>query len=91
MINHKSLLPYFRTLQYIKLKNRKKQSIQHSNAAAINKYISLADTKKEAGKKQNRYLYTKNHLGEGFLDLSVTTSFIFGQNNPFKQQDNSRV
>lgn len=69
----------------------KKHTIQHSNAAEINKNTSLASTKKEAGKNHSRYIYTENDLGEGILDLSAATTYTFSQHNRFNQQNNSRA
>lgn len=69
----------------------KKQSIQHSNAAEVNKNTSLANTKKDTGQNQSRYIYTENDLGEGILDLSVATTHLFGQHLSLHEQNNSRA
>lgn len=69
----------------------KKQSIQHSNAAEIHNNKSKASTIKEAGKNHGRYIYTENDLGEGILDLSVTTTYIASELKSIHQQNSNRA
>jgi hypothetical protein len=69
----------FKARYYINPIKMKKQTINNYAAPNFNQHQFKGSSKNVPAKKNPRYIYTEEDLGEGILDVGVTVSFAADQ------------